>query len=459
MSKKSITIVGAGLVGSLLAIYLSRKGYPVSIYERRPDMRLKNMERGRSINLALSDRGLRALHDVGLEDDIKKITIPMKGRMVHLPDGSTNFQAYSTEGHYINSVARGELNMLLMNEAENAQHLQINFNHRCTALNAIEGKLTFFDAQTNTTKNISSDLIFGADGAFSSIRSNMPFTDGFSFEYQQNYLNYSYKELTIEAGKNGEWPIEKNCLHIWPRKNFMLIALPNLDGSFTVTLFLANKGAESFANLQTPNQVNTFFETFFSDALPLMPNLISDFFENPTGSLLTIKCFPWVISQNLALIGDAAHAIVPFYGQGMNAGFEDCYVLNNLINKHSVACDEPDWNDILNEYQQLRKPDGDAIADLALHNFIEMRDLVADPNFLLRKSIENYLHQKFPAQYSTLYSMVTFSTLRYSEAQAIFEKQNRLFEKIFAIPNLAARWYNGELYEEAKNWLNTFLTA
>ena len=439
--KKEITIIGAGLVGSLLSIYLSKRGYKVNIYERRTDMRKANISAGRSINLALSDRGIRALEEVGIMAEIRKIAIPMHGRQMHNADGSMVYQPYGKEGQYINSVSRGELNRKLMDLAEK-NNVNIHFNERCDSINWEKNEIQFTRLTNGETHVVKQDLIFGSDGAFSAARMTHQLQHD-RFQYQQYYIDFGYKELTIPAGKNGSFQMEKNALHIWPRGNYMLIALPNTDGSFTCTLFFPFEGAPSFASLDTKEKVRSFFTSTFADAAAIMPTLEEDFFHNATSSLVTVKCFPWIRNEHFALIGDAAHAIVPFFGQGMNCGFEDCAVLNTLIDKH------PDnWNLILNEYQMLRKPDGDAIADLALNNFVEMRDKVADPVFLLQKKIEALFSSKHPDKWTPAYSLVTFSPdVRYSEALSRGNEQQKIMNEIMAMDNIEEKW-NGEEVEK-----------
>ena len=418
--QKEVTIIGAGLVGSLLSIYLSKQGYKVNIYERRSDMRKISMSAGRSINLALSDRGIKALEEVGLMEEIKKIAIPMHGRQLHHADGSSGYQAYGKEGQFINSVSRGELNCTLMNLAEKHE-VQIHFNERCDHINWKTNEIHFTNTEKNEKHVVKQDLIFGSDGAFA-----------------------GYKELTIPAGANANLLMEKNALHIWPRGNYMLIALPNIDGSFTCTLFFPFEGNPSFASMDTPEKARTFFNETFADASSMMPEFEKEFFNNATSSLVTVKCFPWIREDKFALIGDAAHAIVPFFGQGMNCGFEDCQVLNSLINKHNH-----DWNKILTEYQELRKPDGDAIATLALNNFVEMRDKVADPQFLLQKKIEAQFSAKHPDKWTPAYSLVTFSPeVRYSEALSRGNAQQAIMDEVMQTPNIADIW-NSEMIENS----------
>lgn len=446
--KKDITIIGAGLVGSLLSIYLSKRGYKVRIYERRGDMRKGKMSAGRSINLALSDRGLLALEKVGLADEIKKISIPMHGRYIHNLDGSTAFQPYGKEGQYINSVSRGTLNMKLMDLAE--QHgVQIFFNEKCTVLDWDKDVLEFENTSGANVPPARADLVFGADGAFSAARLQHQLRHD-KFNYQQYYIDCGYKELTIPPTADGNFAMEVNALHIWPRKDYMLIALPNLDKTFTCTLFFPFEGEASFEKLTTKERVKEFFEKTFPDTVKLMPDYINEFFTNPTSSLVTVKCFPWIRDDKFALIGDAAHAIVPFFGQGMNCGFEDCRVLDGLVDKH-----KEDWQAILREYQSLRKPDADAIADLAINNFTEMRDKTADPKFLLQKKIEAKLHEKYPDKWIPAYSQVTFSPhIRYSEALQRGQKQEAIMQEIMKAPDIEITWDNDELHRRIIERMN-----
>ena len=441
--KKKVTIVGAGLVGSLLSIYLSKRGYKVNVFERRADMRLQTMSAGRSINLALSDRGWRGLEGVGIADDIKKISIPMYGRFIHHKDGTNAYQPYGKDNQAIYSVSRADINMKLMDLAEQQENVNIQFNKKCTLINRKDLAITFEDNLTKETSNTSADLLFGADGAFASSRLSIQLQSD-RFEYNQHYIDCGYKELIIPAGINGEFLLDKNALHIWPRGSFMMIALPNPDGNFTCTLFLPFEGEKSFSNLKTDKQVEDFFKSEFSDAFTLMPTLISDFKTNATASLVTVKCFPWVFDNKIGLIGDAAHAIVPFYGQGMNCGFEDCVVLNELIEKHN-----DDWDIIFPEYEQLRKPDGDAIADLAIANFVEMRDKTADPKFILQKKIEAKFSQHYPDKWIPLYSMVTYSPhIRYSTALKEGQKQQKIMDEIMAFNNIESIWESDEIESE-----------
>jgi kynurenine 3-monooxygenase len=421
-NKKHITIIGAGLVGSLLSIYLQKRGYKVDVYERRPDMRRKTIRAGKSINLALSNRGWRPLTEVGLEEKLNQLIIPMKGRMMHDKAGNLSFQPYGKEGQAINSISRGGLNSLLMDTAE-SHGVKFHFDFKCTGID-FERSIAYVE-NTDTSLDIHADLIFGADGAFSAVRRAMQKTD--RFNYSQDYIPHGYKELSFPATADGDFALDKNALHIWPRKDFMLIALPNLDKSFTVTLFLAFEGENSFENLVSDEDIEEFFDREFKDAKALMPNLADEFKQNPPSSLVTVRSYPWV-KNNVCVIGDAAHAVVPFYGQGMIAGFEDCYVLNSLLDKNT-----DDWQVTLKEFEQQRQPDTNAIADLALANFVVMREKVGDEKFLLRKQIEAHLYSLYPDKWVPLYSMVTFNeNIRYSEALQKGEKQEKIMDEVMA---------------------------
>lgn len=424
---KKVAIIGAGLAGSLLAVYFAKRGMNVDVYERRPDMRKEDAGGGRSINLALSTRGIHALKEVGLYEEIKKISIPMYGRMVHLTDGTTNFQRYGKDDtEYINSVSRAELNKKLMDLADQYDNINFNFNCRCVGAHFEQDEIRIVNDREETHFIVKDEAIIATDGATSVIRQEMLKTPRFNFS--QEYENYGYKELTILPGEDGTFKLEKNALHIWPRGQFMLIALPNMDGSFTCTLFLAYDkkfgGENSFEELKTPEKIEKFFDKNFPDASAMMPGLIEDFQTNPVGTLITIKCYPWTIGKT-TLLGDSSHAIVPFFGQGMNAAFEDCTCLNECVEKYY-----PDWNRIFDEYQRERKINTDAIADLAQENFIEMRDLVADKRFMLEKEIEAELARKYSEVFIPKYSMVTFYRFPYSVALERGKRQAEILRKL-----------------------------
>jgi kynurenine 3-monooxygenase len=404
-----IILLGAGLSSGLMAAYLGRRGFQVETYERRPDPRTTDLYVGKSINLAISVRGLHAMKDVGLEAAVKDMCIPMRGRMIHDRQGNTDIQYYSKDRlTAINSISRGDLNILLVNTADAHPNVNFHFNQRCTGIDLETGEALLIHETTGEQTRAKGQTIIACDGAFSGARSSLLRAPRFNFS--QTYHPASYKELSIKPAADGGWRLEKNCLHIWPRGSYMLIALPNLDGSFTVTLFYPAKGPQSFETLDTPAAVSTFFKTEFPDALALMPHLGEEFFHNPTGELVTVKCDPWNHEGKCALVGDAAHAVVPFYGQGMNAAFEDCTVLNECIQEGK------DWAEVFGEYSRLRVANGHAIADMAVDNYIEMRDRVGDPAWRYRKQIEHQLEKAFPGRYISRYEMVSFTRLPYSEA-------------------------------------------
>lgn len=435
--KRDVIVIGAGLVGSLLSIYLAKRGYKVMVFERRGDMRRMQVEAGRSINLALSDRGIRALTEVGIAEDVLQIAIPMHGRHIHNLDGNQAYQPYGKDGQYINSVSRGQLNGKLMDLAE-AHGVKIYFNH---ALKHIDFRSNAISFEANETlHHFDFDLLFGSDGAYSAARLSHMLQHQ-KFEYHQYYIDCGYKELSFPAGPENRFLLEKNALHIWPRKDYMLIALPNLDGTFTGTLFFPFEGPTSFERLKTEADVEQFFGETFPDVVSLIPDLKEQFFHNPTSSLVTVKCFPWIRDDKFCLVGDAAHAIVPFFGQGMNAGFEDCSVLNELMEIHNE-----DWAQILPAFQALRKPDGDAIADLAVNNFVEMRAKTADPKFLLQKKIEARLHEQHPEKWIPAYSQVTFSPhIRYSDALRNSLKQEAIMQKVMQRSDIEEKWNDAEI--------------
>ncbi len=413
-NKQNILIIGAGLCGSLLALRLGQRGYNVNVYEMRPDLRKTDISAGRSINLAFSDRGNKAMKLVGIEKQVEALCIPMNGRMIHDKQGNTFLSNYSGRDHeYINSISRGGLNALLLNEAEKHDNVTFHFNKKCKSVD-FENTTALFEDYTSKDKFIEdADCIIATDGAGSALRKSYYLERKFLFSFSQNYLTHGYKELSILPTKTGDYKTYKNALHIWPRGDFMVIALPNLDGSFTVTLFLSYaEGEYNFNNLTTPEIVTEFFQKEFPDALALMPNLVEDFFENPTAPLGTVKCSPWHYKGNTLLMGDSAHAIVPFYGQGMNASFEDVVEFDAVLDKF-----EGDWETVFTEYEKTRKKDTDAIADLAIDNFHEMKDHVGQAIFQEKRKIEQALEKEFPNEYSSKYSLVTFNEhIGYREA-------------------------------------------
>ncbi len=445
-NEKKAVIVGAGLVGALWAVILAKRGYIVDVYERRPDFREAGYVGGRSINLAMSERGWKAVEIAGIREKIEAVAIPMPGRMMHGTDGSLTFQAYGEEGQAIYSVSRGGLNIELVNIASEFEQVRFHFNQACRGVDLDNSAIRFEDTRTGVRYVIESDLIFGTDGAFSPVRNSLQKLP--RFNYSQHYIESGYKELAILPNDDGSHKMATGALHIWPRGNFMLIALPNLDGSFTCTLFLPFEGEVSFENLQTEAEVRAFFEKYFPDVIPLMPTYLQDFTENPTSALVTVRCNPWHYRHKILLLGDASHAIVPFFGQGMNAGFEDCTILDSLMDKY-----DEDWTAIIEEFNANRPEDANAIADLALLNFIEMRDKVADPKFLLWKKIEKHLHEKFPKEFQSVYSMVSFSHVPYSQALAEVTHHETLFQKMLEIKNLEENWNGPEVDAVFREWL------
>lgn len=434
--QKKATVVGAGLVGSLLSIFLARRGFKVEVFERRPDMRKAGYLGGRSINLAMSHRGWRGLEKAGIAEQMRPHALPMYGRMMHDTKGNLTYQPYGKEGEAIYSVSRGGLNEALLNVADQGHdNIQFHFEQECVDADPRTGKLAFEHTQTKVRTEVQPEYTFGTDGAYSALRAGVMRQP--MFNYNQTYLEHWYKELHIPAGPNGEYLMQHDALHIWPRGNFMLIALPNSDGSFTCTLFMSLKGATPcFEPLTNDEAILEFMNTYFPDCIPLMPTLLQDFKENPTSSLVTVRCAPWNHGKFL-LLGDAAHAIVPFYGQGMNCGFEDCTVLDEMFEQYG----DDQWNAMSTAYSESRVPNANGIADLALRNFIEMRDLVGDPTFLLYKKIGARLFEKYPERFMPVYSMVTFSHLPYSEALAEQYKQDDMFAAMSArIPDLAQHW-------------------
>jgi kynurenine 3-monooxygenase len=416
----TFTIVGAGLAGTLLACYLARAGHRVDVYEKRADPRGHEQERGRSINLALSVRGLHALRDVGLADEVLRHAIPMRGRMIHARDGRLAFQPYGKDdSESINSVSRAGLNLTLVNAAAQHESVRFFFGKRCTGIELDTATIELTDEATREKTHVPCDVVIGADGAYSAVRGEMQRHE--RFDYHQEYESHGYKELTIPPGPGGAWLMEKHALHIWPRRSFMMIALPNQDGSFTCTLFWPYEGPNSFAAVKTEADLRRFFGEEFPDALPLMPNLAEDYFKNPTGPLVTIRCSPWHVGGRVVLVGDACHAVVPFLGQGMNAAFEDCTVLTECLREY-----RPDWEKAFRTYEARRKVHTDTLAELCVENFLEMRDRVGSRAFLLRKKLEVLLHWLMPRWYLPLYTLVTFTRTPYADAVRRVRVQDRV---------------------------------
>lgn len=429
---KKILITGAGLCGSLLGLRLGQLGYHVDILEKRPDMRKATVDGGRSINLALSDRGLKGLKLVGLEEQVRKLCIPMHARIIHDTEGNTITSKYSgRDGEYINSISREGLNKLLLDEAEKFDGVKIHFNNEVTDVSLQDAEVSVKDSNNEGQKKQCGDVLIGTDGAGSKVRKAMEGQRDFLFSHSIDWLPHGYKELSIPPAEDGGWRIDKHALHIWPRGGFMIIALPNLDGSFTVTIFMryeATEGEPCFNQITSKEDVRVFFENYFSELIPLIPDLEEQYFENPTPPLGTVRCSPWSALGRTLIMGDASHAIVPFYGQGMNASFEDVVVFDEICQRST------NWEEAFKEFSRKRKPDADAIADLALDNFVEMRDSVAHPNFQKKRTIEMKLESALlpfkpesPRDtYSSKYSLVTFSPhIGYRDAMLRGRAQDR----------------------------------
>jgi kynurenine 3-monooxygenase len=420
------TVIGAGLGGALMAIYLARSGHTVEVYDARPDPRLGQAGEGRSINLAISTRGLHALTQVGLAGEVLAAAVPMRGRMLHAADGRLTFQPYGSEpDHVLHSVSRAGLNALLLDAAEKHGNIRLVFGQRCTGVDLGSATATVVDVETGQRTRVAGDVVVGADGAFSAVRQQLQRLDRFDFE--QTYLGHGYRELAIPAGRGGAFPLAGDALHIWPRGERMMIALPNRDGSFTGTIFWPFAGPGSFAALRTEADLLADFRATFPDAVPLMPELARDYFAGEPASLVTIRCRPWSYEGTVVLLGDACHAVVPFYGQGANAAFEDCVVLSECLAEHG-----PDWPRAFAAYHALRKIHTDALADLSLANFVEMRARTASAAFLLGRRIEAAVHRLAPRRFMPLYTLVTFTRTPYADAVERDRRQRRALRALLA---------------------------
>jgi kynurenine 3-monooxygenase len=426
LASDAITVVGAGLAGSLLAIFLAKHGLCVDVYERRPDPRQVADHSGRSINLALSTRGLYALEQVGLAEAAKHCSIPMRGRMIHTLDGVVRFQPYGKDdSEVLYAISRASLQNILLEATETYPDIRLTFQERCLGVTCSTGEIHLHHEATGRERTLPPSRVIGTDGSASAIRTAMLSTPRFNFS--QDCLEHGYKELTIPPGPQGTFQLDQHALHIWPRGTYMLIALPNTDGSFTCTLFLPFTSDWSFASLSSTTAILDFFQRQFPDVVPLMPDLVDTFMTHPTGSLVTIKCSPWHLGEIILLLGDAAHAIVPFFGQGMNCAFEDCTYLDACLAQYG-----PDWGQVFAAMTDTRKVHTDAIADMAVMHYIEMRDRVADPTFLLQKQIELALEKRYPEVYIPQYSLVTFHRIPYAIARDKARVQERILQELSA---------------------------
>jgi len=434
--KKRIAIIGSGLVGSLLAIYLKRYGHQITVFDRRPDIRNIQFS-GRSINLAMSNRGWNALKAVGIEEEIKQIAIPLDKRTMHVIGKPEYYQKYGKEGEAIWSISRGVLNKRMIDLAEK-NGVEFRFEEKVWDIDLPEAKVFTGDSEKGEWVEYPFDLVFGCDGAFSRVRHKMQRRS--RFDYSQDFIDVGYKELTIPANADGSHKLDKHSFHIWPRGKFMFIAMPNLNGSFTCTLFMPFEGDVSFESIKTKKDAVHFFNTYFPNVKEEIENLTEDFFKNPTSAMVTMKCYPWTYWDKVALVGDSAHAVVPFYGQGMNAGFEDIFVLDEIIQEMG-----DDWERIFATYQEKRKPNADAIAELSYRNFIEMSSKTADANFLLQKKIEKHFSAKHPEKWVPAYSRVTFSNRPYAEALAEGDAQEEIMREVIKIRNIADKWDSKEV--------------
>jgi len=445
-SPKNIAIVGSGLVGALLAIYLRKAGHKVVVFDRRPDIRTVEFS-GRSINLAMSDRGWKALADAGIEAEVRKIAIPLYKRAMHVVGKPLYYQHYGKEGEAIWSISRGVLNRKMIDLAEEAGAV-FRFEEKVWDVDLPTAQLFTGETEKGAWKSYQFDHIFGCDGAFSRIRHKMQRRS--RFDYSQDFIDVGYKELTIPPNADGSHKLDMHSFHIWPRGRFMFIAMPNLDGSFTCTLFMPFEGEVSFENLNTKAATRAFFTEYFPSVMQDIDNLCGDFFRNPTSALVTIRCYPWTYWDKVALVGDSAHAVVPFFGQGMNAGFEDITELASLMEVHG-----DDWEAIFRDYQEARKPNADAIAELSYRNFVEMSAKTADPEFLLQKKIERHFAEQYPEKWVPAYSRVTFSDRPYAEALKDGDRQEAIMKEVMKMPDLENRWDHPEVTERILELLET----
>lgn len=443
-----IVLIGAGLVGSVWACLLGRH-HDVHVYESRPDPRVVPPHPGRSVHLVISARGWRALDAIGLRNAVESIAVPLMGRRIHTEDGRLAFTPYGPDNQTIYAVNRAMLNELLVTHAAKQPRVRIHFDRRCEAVDPDTGAIRFHCRDSGDTIDVVADRIFAADGAFSKVRSSLLRLD--RFDYSQAFLSYGHKELSIPADRAAA--LERDKMHVWPRRNLMLTAFPNIDGSFGATLLLPFEGSLSFAGLRTPDELTAFFDRVFPDATTLIPNLAEEFFSRPTASIVTIQCSPWTYRGRIALIGDAAHAMVPFLGQGMSAGLEDCMVLADILERYG-----DDWDGAFREYERLRKPQCDAVTELARQHFYELAERVGDPAHRLRREMEIKIHKFFPDRFMPLYAMIAFTHIPYAEAQAIAAAQDAVVREVMALPDIESRWGTPDLEQQIARLVATLPT-
>ena len=435
-----VCVVGAGLVGSMLSNFLAREGFDVHLFDRQSDPRRGRRSSGRSINLTICERGFAALDRVGAGDRVREISVPCYGRYIHSVDGTVDYQPYGNRREAIHSVARNELNDVLIDMALAQPGIHVHFEEKCLEVDLETPEVTFQSLRTNEVTRFRAGRVFGADGANSRVRAAMQLVPG--FRQRQEFFEQAYKEISVPPAPSGDWALPADAIHIWPRRHYMLIGFPNRDRTFTFALHMPFEGEPSFASIRTPDALLELFRRSFPDALPYVPSLIEDYFGRPESKMITVRCAPWVYDEKVALIGDAAHAIVPSYGQGANCGFEDCSVLYDCLQAAGG-----DWGQTLRDYEASRKPNADAIADLALEHFHELRDFVGSSDFLLRKELERWVNELYPDRYAPLYSLISFTNVPYAEAMRQDREQRTLVDRLLAVPDVREKLGSPEVRE------------
>ncbi|MEM7533418.1 MAG: NAD(P)/FAD-dependent oxidoreductase [Chloroflexota bacterium] len=425
---KQLAIVGAGLVGNLLALYLARAGYQVSVYERLPDPRITSLRADRSVNITVAVRGFCALDAVGIGDIVRQNAIPIYGRIIHDEKGDCTYQPYGANREANQAIRRRDLHRILLDAADVHPNVTFCFNATCTDLDLATNTLYFRQNDDGSMIDVQADRIFAADGAFSTVRYILQRQK--RFDYVQQFLSHGYREITLSANQDGSPPFDRNAFHIWPRANIVLYGFANLDGTFTLSLVMPHEGNVSNETINDPQTLRQLFTCQFPDVLPLLEPILAEAFQNPFESMVTIKCYPWVYQNRIALIGDACHAILPFYGQGANAGFEDCMVLMNALDTHNG-----NWGAALHHYQTMRKTDTDTIANLCSEHFVEIMDHVSEPDFQRRKEIERILTTHMPER-TSLYHNISFTNMRYTQAVQMETQHRQLVDHLMTIEDI-----------------------